>query len=335
MYEFAWPWLFLCLPLPWLIYTFVPPVRQQGVELRVPFYQELHELQLHQHPARSYWRGQTVLYGLIWLLIISASARPQLHSTSLEHPTTGRDVLIAMDVSNSMLYSDMTLDNMPISRIDFVKQWLESFINQRQGDRIGLILFGSQAYLQAPLTYDYHSIQTWVQETQPGIAGETTSIGDAIGLAIKRLRERPAEQRVLILVTDGANNNGVMSPIAAAHLAADYGIKIYTVGIGAQHPSAEHDLLDTSSLELDEAALSEIAHISQGQYFHVFDSASLHAVHTRLNQLEPSATQHPAQAKVQELYVWPLAIALILSLLGVSYRVYQARHATRRLGRLS
>lgn len=323
MFECAWPWLLLCLPLPWLVYMFAPPVRQQGVELRVPFYQELDALQRKQRQQAPYWRSQALVYTLIWLLLVFASLRPQWHTDPQEQPRTGRDLFIAMDVSNSMLYNDMPLADSYISRMEFVKYWLKNFIEQRQGDRLGLILFGSQAYLQAPLTYDHHSIQTWVQEAQPGIAGDTTSIGDAIGLAIKRLREHPAQQRVLILVTDGANNSGVMSPSAAAQLAARYQIKIYTVGIGSQQMQHLHDQLDTSSLELDEPALREIAHSSGGQYFHVFDSAGFEEMQNSLDQLEPSASDQVPQQHPKELYPWPLAAALLLSMLLMFYRLYR------------
>ena len=177
MFEFAWPSLFVLVPLPWLIRTLTPPVAQYGAELSVPFY---NELKILQHTAQATglkrWFNQATLYSLIWLLLILACARPQLHGELQEHPITGRDFLIAVDVSSSMLYSDMTVDGNSLSRMDFVKLWLDNFIAQRQGDRIGLILFGAQAYLQAPLTYDHQSVRTWVQEAQPGIAGDRKSV---------------------------------------------------------------------------------------------------------------------------------------------------------------
>lgn len=329
MFEFAWPWLLLLLPLPVLVRFLMPPVRQHGTELQVPFYSELQALQDAQRKVQPYWRSQALLYTLIWLLLLTASARPQLHGSLEERPQTGRDLLIAMDVSNSMLYSDMTLDSSSLSRMDFVKYWLNNFIAQRHGDRLGLILFGSQAYLQAPLTYDHHSIKTWVENAQPGIAGETTSIGDAIGLAIKRLRERPAQQRVLLLVTDGANNSGVMSPVAAAQLAARYHIKIYTIGIGSRQASLLHEMIDTSSLELDEQGLTEIAQITSGQYFHVTNSNDFTQLLNTLNQLEPSANYQTPKRQINELYSWPLGAALMMSMLLIALRVYRLQRQTR------
>lgn len=331
MFEFAWPWLLLLLPLPWLIRALAPPVRQQGVELSTPFYNELYNLHTKQRTGMARWRSQATVYILIWLLLLLACARPQLHGDLQERPTTGRDLLIAMDVSSSMLYSDMTLDGNSVSRMAFVKYWLGDFISHRTGDRLGLILFGSQAYLQAPLTYDHHSVRTWVEEAQPGIAGNTTSMGDAIGLAIKRLRMRPADHRVLILVTDGANTSGVMSPLAAAQLAARYQIKIYTVGIGSHQVNSLHELIQTASLELDEQALKDIAEATAGQYFHVTDSDDLARIQHSINLLEPSTSYQAPKRNSQELYNWPLAAALLLSMLLVAHRVYHSyRHASRK-----
>lgn len=324
MFDFAWPWLLLCLPLPWLIRAFAPAVRQQGVELSTPLYSELHNLQNTQHTGLAHWRSRTTIYILIWLLLLLACARPQLHGDLQERPTTGRDLLIAMDVSSSMLYSDMVLDSNSVSRLEFIKYWLGDFISQRTGDRLGLILFGSQAYLQAPLTYDHHSIRTWVKDAQPGIAGNTTSMGDAIGLAIKRLRMHPADHRVLILVTDGANTSGVISPLAAAELAARYQIKIYTVGIGSNQANTLHELIDTASLELDEQALKDIAQATAGQYFHVTDSNDLARIQHSISLLEPNTSYQAPRRNSQELYSWPLAAALLLSMLLVAHRVYRS-----------
>jgi Ca-activated chloride channel family protein len=212
--------------------------------------------------------------------------------------------------------------------MEFVKHWLDNFIVQRHGDRLGLILFGSQAYLQAPLTYDHQSVRSWIQEAQPGIAGNSTSMGDAIGLAIKRLRMRPANHRVLILVTDGANTSGVMSPLAAAQLAARYQIKIYTIGIGSNQTDQLQTLIETASLELDEQALKDIAQVTAGQYFYISDSSDLTDIYRTLNQLEPSAVYAIPKRHIQELYSWPLAAALLLSMLLVALHAYNAQRHT-------
>lgn len=322
MFEFAWPWLWLLLPLPWLVHSLSSPTRQARAALHTPFLNELESIQGTAGLSKTRLNGQLISYLFIWLLLLTAAARPQLQGELQERPTTGRDLLIAVDLSSSMLYSDMLLQEVSTSRIAFVQHWLDNFISQRQGDRLGLILFGSQAYLQAPLTHDHQSIRTWVAEAQPGIAGNSTSIGDAIGLAIKRLRMRPAEHRVLILITDGANTSGVMSPRAAAQLAAQYQIKIYTVGIGSQAAEHTQQLIDTAGLELDEQTLIDIAAITHGHYFHVTDSHDLADIQRTLTQLEPITRLQAAQRNVQQLYSWPLAAALLLSMLLVAQRLY-------------
>ncbi|MDY7220091.1 VWA domain-containing protein [Denitrificimonas sp. JX-1] len=330
MFEFAWPWLFLLLPLPWFIRTFTPPVPQQSTALHVPFYNELELLQRSNKRNKfAHLKTSNIIYLVLWLLLISAAARPQWNDEHESRPTSGRDLLIAMDVSNSMLYSDLTLNGHSISRIDFVKQWLKNFIQQRDGDRLGLILFGSQAYLQAPLTYDHQSLLTWIQEAQAGIAGNTTAIGDALGLAIKRLRQHPADQRVLLLITDGANNSGVMSPNAAAQLAADYQIKIYTVGIGSRYDSSLDPLMNSSSLELDEKTLKNIALHTAGQYFHITSSEDFTDLQFKLSQLEPHTYTHSTQHNTLELYHWPLAIALILSMILVLLHILHTLRTQR------
>jgi Ca-activated chloride channel family protein len=206
-----------------------------------------------------------------------------------------------------------------VSRLTLVKHLLGDFLEGREGDRVGLILFGSQAYLQAPLTFDRRTVRTWLDEARIGIAGKNTAIGDAIGLALKRLRQRPAQSRVLILVTDGANNGGRIDPLTAARLAAEEGVKIYPIGIGADpEQTGSLGILGVNpSLDLDEPALKAIAETTGGRYFRARDGAELQAVKETLDQLEP-VEQQPTQARpAQALYSGPLALALILSLLLV------------------
>src|SRR5207253_3692646 len=206
-----------------------------------------------------------------------------------------------------------------VSRLTLVKRLLGDFLEGREGDRVGLILFGSQAYLQAPLTFDRRTVRIWLDEARIGIAGKNTAIGDAIGLALKRLRQRPAQSRVLILVTDGANNAGQIAPITAARLAAEEGVTIYPIGIGADpEQSGTLGFLGLNpSLDLDEPALKEIAEVTGGRYFRARDGEELRAIKETLDRLEPVA-QQPTQARpAQPLYSWPLAAALLLSMLLV------------------
>ncbi|MBW0236299.1 MULTISPECIES: vWA domain-containing protein [Pseudomonas] len=319
MFEFAWPWLFALLPLPWLMRRLLPAADSGEPVLEVSFLADLEELARRKARASMpSWRQQTP-YWLLWLLLLTAAARPQWLGEPLPIAASGRDLLVAVDVSGSMDFPDMQWQNEDLTRLELVKSLLGDFLEKREGDRVGLILFGSQAYLQAPLTFDRHTVRTWLDEARIGIAGKNTAIGDAIGLALKRLRQRPAQSRVLILVTDGANNGGQIDPLTAARLAAEEGVKIYPIGIGA-------DPEDTSSkgtfglnpgVDLDEPALKEIAAVTGGQYFRARDGRELSAIKDSLDQLEP-VTQQPTQARpAQALYSWPLAGALLLSVLLV------------------
>ena len=319
MFEFAWPWLFALLPLPWLMRLVLPPADSGEAALQVSFLSDLE--QLARRKARTTlpsWRQQ-IPFVLLWLLLLSAAARPQWLGEPLPIAASGRDLLVAVDVSGSMDYPDMQWQGEDVTRLDLVKNLLGEFLENREGDRVGLILFGSQAYLQAPLTFDRHTVHTWLDEARIGIAGKNTAIGDAIGLALKRLRQRPAQSRVLILITDGANNGGQIDPITAARLAANEGVRIYTIGIGSDpDKSGIQGLLGLNpSLDLDEPTLKDIASLSGGQYFRARDGEQLEKIRATLDSLEPVA-QQPTQARpAQVLYQWPLSLALLMSVLLV------------------
>ncbi|EXF47438.1 von Willebrand factor type A domain-containing protein [Pseudomonas sp. BAY1663] len=326
MFELAWPWVFLLLPLPWLLRGLLPAADSGEAALKVSFLDELQSLSGRRaRVALPAWRQQ-LPYLTVWLLLLFAAARPQWLGEPLPLPVSGRDLLVAVDVSGSMDYPDMHWDDEEITRLELVKRLLGDFIEQRHGDRVGLILFGSKAYLQAPLTFDRRTVRIWLDEALVGIAGSNTAIGDAIGLAVKRLRERPADSRVLVLVTDGANNGGEIEPLLAATLAAEEGVRIHTIGIGAD--AEEGGVLSrfgfNPGLELDEPTLRAIAERTGGEYFRARTSAELEAIGETLDRLEPAA-QQPTQARLAEaLYVWPLAAALLISLLLVATNLWSA-----------
>ena len=319
MFEFAWPWIFLLAPLPWLLRLLLPAADSGDAALRVSFLDELQALSGRRaRAALPSWRQQAPLV-LLWCLLLCAVARPQWVGEPLPLPASGRDLLLAVDVSGSMDYADMQWDDEPISRLELVKRLLGDFIDGRRGDRVGLILFGSQAYLQAPLTFDRTTVRTWLEESLIGIAGKNTAIGDAIGLAVKRLRQRPAQSRVLVLITDGANNGGSIEPLVAAQLAADEGVRIYAIGIGAdpQQDGLAGALGFNSGLELDEPTLRAIVDATGGEYFRARSQAELEQIELSLDRLEPVAQQPTLARPALALYAWPLALALLGSLLLV------------------
>ncbi|KTT30572.1 BatB protein [Pseudomonas oryzihabitans] len=312
MFEFAWPWLWLLAPLPWLLRVLLPAADSGQAALRVEFLSELTHLGGRTARSGSLSGARRLLpYLLGWLLILAAAARPQWVGPPQPLAVSGRDLLLAMDVSGSMDTPDMQLGDENVSRLTLVKQLLGRFIDSRQGDRVGLILFGSQAYLQAPLTADRRTVHTLLDEAQIGLAGRNTAVGDAVGLAVKHLRKRPDNSRTLILVTDGASNGGVVTPAVAAALAASERVRVYTLGIGA-----DPDPLAAGSTpsDLDEPMLRHLAEVTNGAYFRVRSSEELAAVSRQLDRLEP-IRQQPDQARpTKELYPWPLALALLLGL---------------------
>lgn len=316
MFSFAWAWIFLLLPLPWLLRVSLPAAKSQTRYLQVPFAHALAELaQAHPTPWLQRTRNYVVPI-LVWLCLLVASARPQIITQPEQFPSTGRDFLLMLDVSTSMQLEDSQLKGKSVSRLELVQQVFSELVQQRQGDRFGLILFGSQAYVQAPLTLDLHSIIYWLNDAKPGIAGRNTAIGDAIGLAIKRLQQQPAQQRIAILITDGANNSGVMHPLAAAELAAQLGIRIYTVGVG--DPATE-DATDT--LDFDEQTLQQIAEMTRAFYTHANDDQAFAAFVQALDQHHPHQLPEQWQATIQELFPYPLAAAFIFSLMLCAQRL--------------
>lgn len=324
MFEFAWPWAFLLAPLPWLLRRLLPAADSGEAALKVSFLAELEGLSGRRARASlPAWRQQAP-FALLWLLLLVATARPEWVGEPLPLPASGRDLLLAVDVSGSMEQSDMQWDGEDVSRLELVKLLFGDFIEQRQGDRVGLILFGSQAYLQSPLTFDRHTVRVWLDEALINIAGPQTAIGDAIGLAVKRLRQRPADSRVLVLITDGANNGGEIEPRTAARLAAEEQVKIYTIGIGADpQPGGLMGMLGISpGIELDEATLIDIAEQTGGSYFRARSSEELQDIQAALDRLEPAAQQPTRARPALALYGWPLGAALLLSLLLVAHELW-------------
>ena len=261
MYEFLWWWLFILLPLPLLVRWWLKPVeREAGLALRVPFLDDFQQ-QGGVLLSRS-WQGMLalVLATLAWLMLVTAAARPVWIGEAMTLPVAGRDLMMAVDLSGSMQEQDFILNGQVVDRLIATKAVAGEFVRKRVGDRIGLVLFGDQAYLQAPLTFDRETVLQLLKESVIGLAGERTAIGDAIGLALKRLQNSPEKNRVLILMTDGANTAGSVSPLEAADMAASAGLKIYTVGIGSESDEMRDmfgfQLLNPNA-DLDEKTLIE------------------------------------------------------------------------------
>jgi Ca-activated chloride channel family protein len=320
--ELLWPYVFLLLPLPWLSYRYLPAIQQQNVAaLKVPSL-----LPFSTGYSQSQGKGKqwflTSLALLMWIGLLTALARPQWVGEPIEIPVSGRDLMMAVDLSGSMEVEDFQLNNDVIDRLSATKTIAGDFIDRRVGDRLGLILFGTKAYIQAPLTFDRKTVGILLEEAVIGLAGEATAIGDAIGLAVKRMKasqQKPDQPKpVLILLTDGANTAGEVEPIQAAELAAQEGLKIYTIGIGADEMLVR-SLFGTQrinpSRDLDERTLKQIAQKSGGKYFRARNTQELENIYKKLDEMEPVVSDAFVFRPVTELFWWPLAVAAILALI--------------------
>jgi Ca-activated chloride channel family protein len=316
MIDWHWPWAFYLLPIPLIMYWLLPIVKRQEAALKVPDISLWKTSQAIGHgQAQKTW-PKWILPSLLWLCLITALARPHILGDAVEMPTSGRDLILAVDLSGSMDIEDMQWKDHLVNRLFTVKNVLNNFIEERKGDRLGLVLFGSQAYLQAPLTFDWNTVQTLMNEAQIGLAGNKTAIGDAIGLTIKRLQSNPEQSRVVILLTDGANTAGEVEPLKAAELAQQSKVKIYTIGLGA-------DSMEVSSFfgsrrvnpsrDLDEKTLQKMADLTGGHYFRARDAKQLEQIYDMIDQLEPTEKDPEIFRPQINIYFWPLGCALLLS----------------------
>lgn len=326
--QWYWPWALLALPLPLLVYLLVPAVKQLGGRaLRVPTLSPYTNLQGAMVNSR---RGiiSVLLLLVMWVSLVLTVARPQQLGEPLGVPITGRDLMLCIDISGSMNEADLYSGNSRATRMSVVKYVASDFISRREGDRIGLIMFGTNAYVQSPLTHDHETVQHFLDEARVGLAGRSTAIGDAIGLGVKRLRDRPAEARVLVLLTDGENSEGAVDPLEAARLAADNDIRVHTIGVGSD---AGGGLLGRAlgmrNSELDEQTLLAIANATGGQYFRARDQQELERIYQEIDRLEPTQGDDVAFRPLKELFAWPLTIALFSHVLWVMLRRWHGRIA--------
>lgn len=320
MIEFAWLWMLVFVPLPWVVRWILPraepPVREEA--LRVPFFQTLvgveptnsFETTKHSFPIK-FWLGLAV-----WVLLLLAGSRPQWVGDPIALPVSGRDLIMAVDISGSMEIPDFSFNGKTVNRLEIVKEVAAQFIERRIGDRIALILFGSKAYLQTPLTFDRSTVQSMLKESEIGLAGKETAIGDAIGLAVKRFENQPKDKRVLILLTDGANTAGAVKPLEAAKLAAKREVRIYSIGVGADSLKMKTlfgSQVVNPSKDLDEGTLKQIADQTGGMYFRAKNSQGLERIYGQIDEIEPIVKEQEFFRPVRELYPWPLGLALLIS----------------------
>lgn len=313
MLTFEWWWAAFLLPLPLFWYKNKNLKQDNGVVLEAPFAHEFNT----RIKGKQFPNWKLCMLTCAWLFFILSLAKPIWRGDLLSLPISGRDIMLAVDLSGSMNIADFEYKGQMLNRLQAIKVVASEFIERRTNDKIGLILFGDQAYLQTPLTFDKKTVTRLLLESEVGLAGQRTAIGDAIGLAIKKLAQQ-SQDKVLILLTDGANTAGELSPLKAAQIAQNYHLKIYTIGIGAKDIVVRGPFGTTkvnSEAELDEKTLTQIANITGGQYFRATDLKSLESIYHQIDQFEPTASVAKHYRPQKSLFYYPLLIALLLILL--------------------
>jgi len=309
MLEFDHPWMFVLLVLPVLVRFFTPPYREGKESVRAPFFDELAEVAKIQ-PSKGAVVLRRNLFQLLflpltWLLLVTAVAAPQWVEDPIEQIESARDLMLAVDLSGSMETCDFTGEgDVLVDRLTAVKLVLADFIERRETDRLGLILFGNAAFLQVPFTMDHGTFSTLLDEAQIRMAGPRTMLGDAVGLAIRVFEESEAEQRLLILLTDGNDTGSKVPPVKAAGIAAMHEITIHVIGVGDASAAGE--------APLDEATLRQMAEATDGQYFHAGDSNELEGVYAEIDALEPQDFESHSYRPKRPLFHWPLGAVLVL-----------------------
>lgn len=311
MFEFGWPWMFLILPLPWLVRYFLPAGSPALSAIRLP---SLNGLANSQHTLRSKpWMW--ILLSFCWLLAVAAAARPQWLGEPLPVRSEGREIMLAVDLSGSMEIADMQLNDQNVDRLSMVKAVLGDFITRREGDRLGLIFFADTAFLQTPMTYDRETVRQMLNESVLGLVGERTAIGDAIALAVKRFKRKQQTNRVLVLLTDGQNTAGNLSPDQALALADAFDVRIYPIAVGAEEVVVDSFFGQrrvNPSRDLDVPLMQRIAETTGGRYFRARSTEELEQIYQLLDELEPIAGSPQQLRPRQALFYWPLAAAVLL-----------------------
>ena len=311
MLQLAWPLALFALILPYLVARFAPPAAPVATPLRVPFLAE----------AKAWSRGGASPHAWRWLALaawvalVAAASRPQWIGDAVAVPVSGRSMMLALDVSASM----RRVGHGDAIGLDVVRGTVKAFLADRDGDRIGLIVFGSKPYVQAPLTYDLEAVSAMVDEVFIGLAGDGTALGDAIALGVAKLRTMRRDERVLVVLTDGDSTEGVMTVPEAARLARHHGVRVYAIGVGAVGSGGQEG-------GLNEPALTQLAAATGGRYFHAEDAGALARVYQALARHEPVARDERRFRPTTELYPWPLGLALAFGLaaLLVDLRVGRA-----------
>lgn len=332
MFHFHAPWFALLFPFPLLLRWLLPTsAKEKCDEAAEIYFPAVHRFK-NDFPngQTTKQRSDFIFFGLLllsWILLVVALMQPENVDQFRQVKNKGYDLMLAVDISASMQALDFSTQDKVISRLDITKEVVGNFIKGRQGDRLGLILFGQNAYLHVPLTLDTASVSRMLNDAVPGMAGNSTAIGDAIGLGVRTLRERPEGSRVLILLTDGEDNASSIPPFAATKLAKQYGIRIYTIGIGKKGLVPFPNQLGgygMGEVSMDEGLLKEIANETGGQYFLATNQKMLASIYAKIDELEKSYANETLFLIREPLYQYPLGLSLfVLLVLTVSQLLHR------------
>ncbi|GAA5315435.1 MAG: VWA domain-containing protein [Candidatus Pelagadaptatus aseana] len=324
MFEWSSLWVLLLLPLPWIVHRYLPPHREKVRALRFPFFKQLAAAS-GSTPRKGavvlqHGRVEILLASVIWVLLLLALAQPERLGEPIETTKAARDVILAIDISGSMDETDfLDSNNQRIQRLAAVKDVVGEFIEQRDGDRVALIVFGSKAFIQSPFTEDLATVRELLEGTEVGMAGPHTVIGDAIGLSIRTFEASEVEQRLLILLSDGADTDSRMTPLNAANIAADRGVEIFTVAVGDPDDDSQ------SENQVDIPTLKEIAARANGEFFFAGDQEALETIYARIDELTPRKVEVLSYQRRENLAYIPLMMATLLVVTFVFRRYFLLR----------
>ena len=328
-FEIIHVWVLFLAPLPLLLYFVLPALKIKSASLLIPNIVKS-SIYTKQEPKKSSFVNkksflEVLVQSIIWLLLLASLSSPQLVGKAELKAKNSRNFLIVADLSFSMAQKDWKIENKPVTRWEAVTTVMDEFIEKREGDRIGLVLFGSNAYVQAPFTPDLITVKTMLDEAAVGLAGQTTSIGKAIMKGIDLFDKDTIQTKVMLLLTDGVDAGIGVLPLDAADIAKRDSIMIYTIGIG--DPNSVNS-------DLDEKTLEEIAEITEGQYFRAMNTERLNSIYDELDKLEPIEYEEETYRPRTLLYHYPLGVALILflgySLLSGIISFYKKRLKTEK-----
>ena len=325
MYHFIWPFVFLFLPLPLIIRWLFRPVSSKlnmdETALKVPFFHQLQKLQSTQST-----QSRTIspfFWILAWICFVTAAARPVWIGEPIFLNQEARNIILTLDVSGSMDEQDFDISGRPLTRLQMVKILAKDFIKKRQGDNLGLVIFGSEAYTYAPLSPDTQTLTGLLDEIGVGIAGEQTATGDALAMAVQSVASVPDKARIVILMSDGFTNAGVIDVNEALQLAKNANVRVYTIGIGSDKQLAQAFfgfVPMNSPLDLDEASLQKIANETGGQYFRAKSTVDLKNIYELIDQLETTETEGKTIRPQQEMAFYFILLGLFLWFLSFLIR---------------